>query len=426
MNAAQQRSHCQQLHPLLRGLWVRAVFLFLNFLLIITALYHLKPASRSLYIEFLGADRLPYVWIGTALLMAVTIGAYHRLVERVRRVTLVLGSCLLFALAFIGFWFWLRQPGPAAAFCLYVLVDVFSVVLVEQFWSLTNSIYSTREGKSWYGFIAIGGLLGGILGGTLSSGLVTWGGLGTADLLLVAAAILGLVLLINLAMNRAGLYCEVEGQGKETLYRGGWQAIRRNRYLLMIAVILLLAQVVDPLVEFQFSKSVEAAFPLLDQRTVYLGWFFSLLGWVSILVNLLLTPLIHRLLGVTAGLLVQPLMLLCCSGGFLLRPTLLLGAATKIADRGLSYSINRASRELLYIPIDTVLIYRAKAWIDMFGYRLFKIGGSLLILGLTPWISLSQLSWVVLALCLVWIATVLRIGRAYGSMSGPPSTQDRV
>jgi AAA family ATP:ADP antiporter len=95
----------------------------------------------------------------------------------------------------------------------------------------------------------------------------------------------------------------------------------------------------------------------------------------------------------------------------------MLGAVAKISDRGLSYSINRASKELLYVPIDSVLIYQAKAWIDMFGYRLFKIFGSVLILIFTQWlpfaIGVPQLSWFTVAICLVWVLLVLAIRRDY-------------
>ena len=63
----------------------RGAILFGNFFLIILAYYHIKPASRSLFIEYLGADLLPYVWIATAVVLGTLIGFYHRLVERYSR-----------------------------------------------------------------------------------------------------------------------------------------------------------------------------------------------------------------------------------------------------------------------------------------------------------------------------------------------------
>jgi AAA family ATP:ADP antiporter len=403
--------------PNLRTLQIRACFLFLNFLLIIMALYQLKPASRSLFIEFLGADRLPYVWIGTAVVMGVLISWYHRLVGRYSRVRVVFGSCFLFSALLVLFRLLFNRPHPATATAFYIFVDILGVVLVEQFWSLTNSIYSTREGKAWYGFIGTGGLLGGVIGGGAAALLLKYTPLQTPDLLLVAAGSILLILVVTWVMGRLGIYREVENQGHPTRFKGGWRALKQNRYLLLIAGILLLAQLVDPIVEYQFLKTVEAQFTELEARTTFLSAFFGVLGMVSIAVNLGLTPLVHRYLGVIVGLAVQPLALSICSLGFLARPTLFFGAAAKISDRGLSYSINRASKELLYVPIDSVLIYQAKAWIDMFGYRLFKIFGSFVILIFTQWLPFSvevpQLSWFTVGICLLWIMLIVAIRRDY-------------
>lgn len=415
------RNSCEQRYPLRQVSGLRAGFLFANFLLIVMALYHLKPASRSLFIEYLGADQLPYVWIATALTMAAFIGIYHRLIERFSRIRVVFATCASISFLLICFRLAMEVPGPAVATLFYIFVDILGVLIVEQFWSLTNSIYSTSEGKSWYGFIGTGGLIGGVVGGGFASLVLRFTPLRTADLLLVAAVIFGLLLLLTHLMGALGLYCEVESQGHELHYKGGWKTLKRSRFLLMIAFILLLAQLASPLIEFQFLKTVESNYLLIDDRTAFLSIFFSLMGGVSIIVNLALTPLIHRYLGVVAGLLVQPVMILICSFGFMIQPGLLLISAAKISDRGLSYSINRASRELLYVPIDSLLIYQAKAWIDMFGYRLFKIFGSVLILVFTRWIavpfSLPQFSWLVLFICLAWLLVLKQLGREYHDLN---------
>jgi len=116
-----------------RSAAVRAGLLFVDFFLIITAYYQLKPASRSLFIEYLGADRLPYVWIATAVVLGAAMVVYHHLVERYSRFGLVVGTSLTFAATLVGFRILLAEPGPVVASAFYVFVDIFSVVLVEQF-----------------------------------------------------------------------------------------------------------------------------------------------------------------------------------------------------------------------------------------------------------------------------------------------------
>lgn len=418
------KDSCDLRYPARQVLGMRAGFLFFTFLLIVMALYNLKPASRSLFIEYLGADQLPYVWIGTALTMAVFIGIYHRVIERFSRVNVVLATCLSISLLLVVFRFFLSAPGPVVATAFYIFVDILGVLMVEQFWSLTNSIYSTSEGKSWYGFIGTGGLTGGVIGSGAAALILKLTPLQTADLLLVAAGIILLLFVLTWLMGRLGLYCEVELHGQELHYKGGWKVLKRSRFLILIAAILLLAQLASPLIEFQFLKTVAVRYPLIDSRTAFLSLFFSLMGGVSIAVNLLLTPLIHRYFGVISGLLVQPVMIALCTLGFMFQPGLLLVSAAKISDRGLSYSINRASKELLYVPIDSLLIYQAKAWIDMFGYRLFKIFGSILILFFTRWIStplsLPQLSWLVLGICLIWLLVLQMLRAEYRDIDQEP------
>jgi AAA family ATP:ADP antiporter len=411
-------AECKARYVALRKLGFRALFLFVNFFLIIMAFYQLKPASRSLFIESLGAQQLPYVWIATALTMGVFIAFYHRLVERYSRINVVLGTCLVVSALLVVFRLLLNYPGPLASACLYVFVDILGVVLVEQFWSLTNSIYTTQEGKSWYGFVGTGGLIGGVLGGWVSAILIKYTPLQTPDLLLTAAATIIIIFVLTWIMGEAGIFCEVDEAVRIVEPNsGGWRLVRHSRYLFLIAAILLLAQLASPLVEYQFLNSVETSYAEREARTAFLSLFFAIMGAVSIMVNLGITPLVHRYLGAIAGLLVQPLMIWIFSLCFFFQATLFFAGATKISDRAMSYSINRASKELLYVPVGSVLIYQAKAWIDMFGYRLFKVAGSVLILLFTQWlpftVSLPQLSWFTVSICIIWIIFIMVLRHDY-------------
>ena len=78
------------------------------------------------------------------------------------------------------------------------------------------------------------------------------------------------------------------------------------RYLVLIAAALLLAQAISPLIEYQFLHIIEATYPEREARTAALSLFFSIMGGVSVAVNLVLTPIILNYMGVLSGLLVQP------------------------------------------------------------------------------------------------------------------------
>lgn len=396
---------------------LRTVVLFANFFLIIMALYHLKPASRSLVLGSLGTESLPYIWIASAVTLFLLISLYHRVLNRYSRLQVVLGSCVVFILMLVLLRVGLMFSDQVVPVVFYVFVDILGVVLVEQFWSLTNSIYSTAEGKRWYGMVGTGGLVGGAAGAGAAALVIKYTPLQTPDLLLVAALIIGIIYWLTRLMARFRMYAEKAPHHPDDDLKGGLRAISHNRYLLLIAAVLLLAQLVSPLVEYQYLKIIELQYPDREARTAILSLLFSVLNAVSIGINVLVTPLVLRYLGVLAGLLVQPLALATTTYGFALNPTLWPAATMKISDRGLSYSINRASKELLYIPVEPMVMYRAKAWIDMFGYRIFKIFGAMLILLLTQWTAVAtgyaDLSWAIISGCLVWMLLLVALHREY-------------
>ncbi len=395
---------------------VRSILLFLDFFLIILAYYQVKPASRSLFLEYADAGDLPYLWTASAVLLLALMPLYVRLLKKYTRLDIVLGTCGAVLVLLLVFRVLLLWPSLPTAIGLYLLVDIFSVVLVEQFWSLTNSVYRSTDGRRWYGLIASGGLVGGLVGGYLASALLRLTPLTTAGLLLVSAGVIGLMMWLTLRLARHGFYDEAPAADVQQAGAADvWTALRNSRYLTLIAVMLLLSQICEPIVEYQFMHLVEQTYTDQEGRTAYLSGFLSLLSGVALLINLALAPLLLRGYGVGAGILAQPVLLGVSALGFSFGPRLELAGIMKISDRALAYSINRTARELLYVWVDAATIYRAKAWIDMVGYRGFKIAGSLIILLLTQWLPWkvgdAGLSWAVVAMCAGWIVAGVYIVR---------------
>ncbi len=400
---------------------VRSATMFANFFLIIMALYQIKPASRSLILGAIGADYLPYLWIGSAIVLFVSIVIYEHLLDRYGRFKLVLGTAAVFIAILVLFWLGLKGSSPVLAIAFYIFVDLFGVVLVEQFWSLTNSVYGTHDGKKWYGLVGTGGLIGGAVGSAAAALLIKSTPLQTRDLLLVGAAIVMVIFLLTWWLGQQKIIESTSIKSSTSAKKRGWRHLLESRYLLLIAAVLLMVQLVSPMIEFQFMHIIEDRYTEREARTEALSFFFSILSAFAITVNLVITPLLLRRFGLLAGLLVQPVMMFISTFGFILNPGLWSASIMKISDRGLSYSINRASKELLYIPIDSEVMYQVKGWIDMFGYRMFKIFGALIIVALAPWAELTSividLNWIIMLGCVVWIGFLVVLYRDYLAIS---------
>jgi len=392
-------------------------------MLIVLAYYQVKAASRSLLIEFGGTEAFPYVWIGSAFVLLAFIGVYNRLVARYTRIRVVNGSLVVCAVVLTMFWLVRGNAAVELIYVFYIFVDVFSVILVEQFWSLSNSVTRLNEGENSYWFVGTGGILGGIAGGVLASALLRYTPMQTADLLLSCAAMLLLCAVFTYLISRHGLFDEVPEEERAVINGRGLAALFKSRYLILVAVLVCFSQLVEPVVEYQFLTEVSDRFPDRDARTQVISEFFSLLSLVSLLINLGITPFVHRRLGAMAGLLIQPLLVSIASAAFLVQTTLVTAVMMKVSDRGLSYSINRASKELLYVPIDPVNTYQVKAWIDMLGYRMFKVLGSGMIIVAMQWspagANAAQLSWLTFAICAAWLFTISLLATEYRRIAVP-------
>ncbi|MEE4355259.1 MAG: Npt1/Npt2 family nucleotide transporter [Desulfococcaceae bacterium] len=132
------------------------------------------------------------------------------MVAYLSRFYVVMGTCMAVIFLLLFFRFMLLKESRFIAVAFYIFVDIIGVVLVEQFWSLTNSVYDTEEGRRWYSIVGIGGPLGGVVGGWTSAMLLRHTHLQTPDLLPVTCVIILLTFDLTWIMGKFGLYCEVD------------------------------------------------------------------------------------------------------------------------------------------------------------------------------------------------------------------------
>src|SRR5215467_7783710 len=72
-------------------------FLLFSYLTFILSLYIIQKSIRdALFLEQYGAMRLPYLYIGVAVVIAVVVALYVRLSSRVSQITLISGTQSLF------------------------------------------------------------------------------------------------------------------------------------------------------------------------------------------------------------------------------------------------------------------------------------------------------------------------------------------
>ena len=81
-----------------------------------------------------------------------------------------LGIFLVAAFVLFLFWLGLRLGGEALGaqrwfvWAVFILVDIYSTVMVAIFWTYANDVVSRTEADKLYGPIGVGGILGGVVG----------------------------------------------------------------------------------------------------------------------------------------------------------------------------------------------------------------------------------------------------------------------
>lgn len=394
----------------------RALLLSLYFFITISGYYLLKPLSRSLYITYLGSDRLPFVWMTSVLMLAVIVPIFHKYTRSISASVVVHATTLACVGTLLGFLVILEKPSAVSSFLFYVAVDVFSVVLVEVFWSLANTSYKPETGRGWYGVLASGGLLGGIAGGLGSSWFIDSYHFAPVELILPAVMFFLLALLLARSLFRAHYLTSEMPKSilDQETFRDFFARLRESREARAIVFILCFAQLIEPLVEFQFMSSVEHSISSLSERTTYVSNVFALVSAFGLGISIIGVPLIHKFFGAMGGLVLQPLLIGIFSCLVMLKGSLTLSSLLKITDRGLAYSTGRASRELLYTKLDGDTNFRLKAWVDVLGYRLFRIVGSMVVLAATYLVGASEAGYPLImlvnfVLALIWLIVLVRV-----------------
>jgi len=398
-----------------------ALMMFAYSFLAMTAYNILKPITRSKFISGLGADNLPYVQLAAGLLIGVLMERYSALAGRVPRRFVVPATLGSMAVVLVGFWALFQTAGEWVSVAFYLLGLILGILLISQFWTLANDIYDPRQAKRVFGLIGGGSSLGGMTGAGLTALIVTR--IGTRNLLLCSAAVLVLcTLLVTLIIRRekgagrsgAGVLEEEGVSGKEAL-----RLLRESRHLQVIALVIGFAAVGAGLIEQQLNMAAEAfkGRSATDNLTAFLAQVTLYLSAIGFVIQVGLTSRIHRRLGVGFALLVLPTSLGVTGLVMLLNAALWAPALARILDTSLRYTLDKTTREVLFLPLPLEVKYRAKPFVDVSVDRFAKGLAALLALVLIkPWglgLDWQRISYASLAVTGLWVFTALRARREY-------------
>jgi len=413
------------------------------FFLVITSFWILKPLKKTLFIghyvesgmdafgrHFAASEAELFAKVANMVVAGVAAAVFSILAQRLRRQQLTYVFTTAFVLAYGLFAWVLIQPGAIGVWSFYLFGDLFSTLMVATFFSFLNDSVSPDAAKRLYGMVGFGGVAGGVFGATA---VRVWIDDLSLQVWLAIAAGIGLLILLvarvaSQALPRVSPMRRREGASPEAAPArtgagaaiAGVKLVAGSSYLLSLVAIVGLYELVSTVLDFQFTSAIVAFSDGDEARSRNFATVYAMTNWLSMFVQLLLTSLVMRRLGLVVALLVLPGAMALASAGFLLLPSLVFGGLLSISDNGFSYSINQSSKEALYVPTTAEEKYQAKAFIDMFVQRFAKaigVGLSLVVVAFFQGIDgIRQLSFFVLPVLALWAFAAVHAGRRFAEL----------
>ena len=209
--------------------------------------------------------------------------------------------------------------------------------------------------------------------------------------------------------------------------RSGFALVFSDRYLLMIALLMLVYNLVNTNGEYILSKTVvsqythshsAAALGGLDEKKVIGEFYGNYLTVVNVLAALIQAFLVSRIIkffGVGGGLLVLPLVALIGYGAMAFIPILSIIRSAKIAENSIDYSLQGTVKNALYLPTSREAKYKAKQANDTFFVRFGDVISAGIVLAGTTWLGFAakQFALVNLVLIAVWLTVAVALGRRF-------------
>jgi AAA family ATP:ADP antiporter len=398
-----------------------ALLMALLMFLVLGAYYELKTAREAFILTEGGAEVKAYSSAGQAVLLLLLVPAYGAFASRVNRGNLVRWVTLFF-IADIALFAVAVEAGLRVGIVYFLWVGIFNVMVIAQFWAFANDLYTPEQGKRIFPLIGVGSSLGAWVGSVRAGQIVSQHG--STQLLVRGGLILaGCVVLAHIinkrSVGRTTAATSVAAAADKPLGKeGGFELIRKNRYLALIAALTVLLNVVNTSGEYLFGRFVTEQANALHSdpaaRQQFVGQMysrlFSMVNMVGFLLQMFVVSRLFKWLGVGKSLFIHPLVALSGYVMMLVSPSMQVLSWLKTADNSLDYSLGNTTKQALWLPTSREAKYKAKQAVDSFFMRAGDvIQAGVVWMGQAAAFGVPAFAAVNVALTLGWLFVVSRL-----------------
>jgi AAA family ATP:ADP antiporter len=420
-----------------------AVLLALNVFLILTTYYILKPVREALILGQGSPELKTYLSVGQVALLSVAVPYYGRLAARLPRRAL-LNVVTYFFVACLAAFYVIGRAGAPIGIAYFLWIGVFNLMIVAQFWSFANDLYTREEGERLFPIVGFGASLGAVLGAVIAGRLIR--PLGVYQLLIVGAALLAAQLQITNYVDRHS--SEHDEAAKAPAKKGASEGpvegtnafalVFRTPYLFLIAFMLLLNATVDATGEYILGSIVSDAAQErvdsgrsggMDVEAVigsFYSRYFALINLTSLLLQLFVVSRIVKYLGVSAAVTILPALSLVAYNVLAFVPSIWAVLGAKVSEKGTDYSLSNTVRNMLFLPCTREEKYSAKQAIDSFFFRMGDVvSAALVFVGTHVGLTATGFAKVNVLLAAAFLGLAVLVGRAYAGRKTSPGVAVR-
>lgn len=371
-----------------------------------------KATRDAIFLSQYDVTELPKVVIVAALLSMLAVVVMSRLLTVFGPHRIVPAAFLISAVLFAGNWYVYGQGPQLAAITLYLQMAVFGAVLISGFWSVVNERFDPHTAKRTIARVAAAATLGGVLGGFMADRVAA---LLDARAMLIVLASLHVACCVTVFAIGGG---RASATPVKVEVDSGIQILFRNRYLLLMGLLMVLVASLAALVDYAFKAEAARRISEQDALVGFFGRFYALVGVVTFLVQSALGPRVLNRFGIGATLAVMPAVVVMAG----LVSTFALRLWSIVLLRGgqmvFQNSFFRSAFELLYTPIPPARKRPTKSIIDVASDRLGDVVGGGIILALLavlPELPVTVVIVAAMAIALLTLVVVRRLYRGYVS-----------
>ncbi len=378
--------------------------------LIIGVYWTLRPLKDALFQDIVGGIYQPQAKLWSLVVIFPLVMIYSFIVDKLSRKNLfyVMSAIYGTATLVIAWYFFdpvhglantIASPDRWIGWIWYWFVESFGSLIIALFWAFATDITSAESAKKGFFFVIMLGQVGGMLI-PLMTQVPKLYNISNAYTVVGCGLLIFMIIPLVAYFLKAVPPSQLKGFGEQgvkeapqeaaqkdtgilsyfynifmSFFEGLWLLISKP-YLLGIFGVITFYEVIVTIFDYIFKVKAETEILDKAEKLAFLGSYATLTNVATFLCLAFGISKVQKRLGLTASLMLMPVLVLLAVGVFRFFPNLQALFWLMVLSKAVNYALNSPSQKQLYIPTSEQARYKSQAWIESFGGRGAKAGGS--------------------------------------------------